>query len=87
MLRKDEGLFEDLTGHSSRRRSDGCGQAARSGGSDDLSSGESEFLCKRNLKKCGEWMRWQLMRLLTPFIGRRREGRQYREGETVVNDE
>jgi hypothetical protein len=40
-----------------------------------LSSGESEFLRKRNPKKCEEWMWRQIMRLMTPFIGRRREGR------------
>jgi hypothetical protein len=45
---EEEGLFEDLTGHSSGRWSDRCSQAARSGG--NFSSGESEFLCKRNPK-------------------------------------
>jgi hypothetical protein len=48
---EEEGLFEDLTGHSSGRWSDRCSQAARSGGGGgNFSSGESEFLCKRNPK-------------------------------------
>jgi hypothetical protein len=38
------------TSRSWRCRSDICGRAARSGGGGDLSFGESEFLCKRNLK-------------------------------------
>jgi hypothetical protein len=48
ILGEEEGLSRDLTGHSSGRQSDGCGRAARSGSGDDLSSGESEFLCNRN---------------------------------------
>jgi hypothetical protein len=50
MLGKEEGLFGDLIGRSSGQWRDKCGRATRSGGSDDLSSGESEFLCKRNPK-------------------------------------
>jgi hypothetical protein len=49
MLGEKEGLFEDLTGRSSKW-SDKCSRAARSGGRDDLSSSESEFSCKKNLK-------------------------------------
>jgi hypothetical protein len=50
MLREEKWLSGDLTGRSSGRRSDGCGQAVRSGGGGDFSSGESEFLSKRNPK-------------------------------------
>jgi hypothetical protein len=46
MFGEEEGLFGDLTGHSLGWRSNRCGQAARSGSGGDLSSGESEFLCK-----------------------------------------
>jgi hypothetical protein len=63
MLGKEEGLFRNLVGCSSGRRSDECGQAARSGSSDDLSSGESEFLCKRNPKEDRELMWRRIMRL------------------------
>jgi hypothetical protein len=55
MLGKEEGLSEDFIGRSSGRQSDGCGRVMRSGGYGDLSSGESEFLHKRNSKKNGEW--------------------------------
>jgi hypothetical protein len=86
MLREEERLSEDLISRSLGRRSDGCGRAVRSGSSGDLSSGESEFLCKRNSKEDGEWMwRW-IMMLPTPFTGRRREGRQYCGGK-IVNGE
>jgi hypothetical protein len=54
MLGEEDGLSGDLTDRSSGRRSDECGQAARSGGGGDLSSGESEFLCKRNSKEGGK---------------------------------
>jgi hypothetical protein len=74
MLEEEEGLSEDLTGHSSGRWSDGCGRAVRSGSDNDLSSDESEFLHKRNSKEDREWMRQRVMKLSTPFIGRR-EGR------------
>jgi hypothetical protein len=50
MLSEEEGLSRDLIDHSLGRRSDKCGWAARSGGGGGLSSGESEFLHKRNLK-------------------------------------
>jgi hypothetical protein len=50
MLGEEEGLFEDLTGRSSGRRSNRCGQAAVSGSGGDLISNESEFLYKRNPK-------------------------------------
>jgi hypothetical protein len=86
MLGEEEGLFGDLTGRSSGRRSDGCDRAMMSGSGDDLSSGESELLHKRNQKEGGEWMWWWIMRLPTPFIGRRREGRWYRGGETVDSE-
>jgi hypothetical protein len=33
-----------------------------------------------------EWMRWRIMRLPTPFIERRREGRRYHGGE-MIDDE
>jgi hypothetical protein len=56
MLRKEEGLSEDLTGLSSRRRSDGCDRVAWSDDDDDLSSSESEFLRKRNSNKGEQWM-------------------------------
>jgi hypothetical protein len=52
----------------------------RLGGGGDLSSGESEFLHKRYPKEGGEWMWRQIVRLLVPFIGRRREGRWCRGG-------
>jgi hypothetical protein len=44
------GALRDLTGRSSEWRSDRCGRATRSSGNNDLSSGESEFLRKRNPK-------------------------------------
>jgi hypothetical protein len=44
MLGEEEGLSGDLIGCSSGRRSDRCGQVARSGSGGDLSS--NEFLCK-----------------------------------------
>jgi hypothetical protein len=75
MLGEEEELFEDLTGHSSERRSDRYGRAARSGSGGDLSSDESEFLHR-------EWMRRRVMKLSTSFIGRR-EGIWYSGGETV----
>jgi hypothetical protein len=56
MLGEEEVFSEDLTGHSSRLRSDSCGWAARSGSGSDLSSDESEFLRKRNPKEGGKWM-------------------------------
>jgi hypothetical protein len=55
----------------------------RSGSGNDLSSGENEFLHKRNPKKGGEWMWWRIMRLTTTFIWQRREGIRYRGGEMV----
>jgi hypothetical protein len=82
MLGEQEGFFVDLTSHSSGRWGDGCGWTMRSGGGDDLSSDESEFLCKRNSKKGGVWIQRWIMRLPTPFLGRREE-RWYRGGETV----
>jgi hypothetical protein len=72
MLGEEEGLSGDLTGCSSGWRSDGCGRAVRSGGSGDLSSGESEFWRKRNPKEGREWMRRRIVRLPTPFIMWRR---------------
>jgi hypothetical protein len=54
MLGAEEGLSGDLTGHSSRRQSDRCGRATRSGSDDNLSFNESEFLRKRNPKDGGE---------------------------------
>jgi hypothetical protein len=75
MLGEEEGLSENLTNYSSGRRSDECGRVARSGGGSNLSSGESEFLRKRNSKEGGEWMQWQIMSFPVTFIGRRREGR------------
>jgi hypothetical protein len=51
MLGEEDGLSEDLTGRSSGWRSDECGRATRSGDGGDLSSSESEFLCKRNSKE------------------------------------
>jgi hypothetical protein len=86
MLGEEEGLSENLTNYSSGRRSDECARVVRSGGGSNLSSGESEFLRKRNSKEGGEWMEWQIMRLPVTFIGRRREGRRYRGGE-MVHDE
>jgi hypothetical protein len=55
----------------------------KSGGGNDLSSGENELLHKRNPKEGREWMRQQIMRLPTPFIWQRRG---YREGETVDSE-
>jgi hypothetical protein len=72
---EEEWLSENLTNYSSGRRSDECGRVARSGGGSNLSSGESEFLRKRNSKEGGEWMQWQIMSFPVTFIGRRREGR------------
>jgi hypothetical protein len=86
MLGEKKGLFRDLTGRSLGRWSDGCGLAMRSGSNGDLSFGESELLRKRTPKEDREWMRRRIMRLPTPFIGRMREGRQYRGGETVDGD-
>jgi hypothetical protein len=74
MLGEEEGLSGDLTGRSSGWWSDGCSRAVRSGDGSNLSFSESEFLCKRNLKEGGEWMRWQIMRLSVPLIGQGREG-------------
>jgi hypothetical protein len=51
MLDKEEGLSGDLTGCSSGRRSDGCSGAARSGGGDDLSSGERESSCAKETQR------------------------------------
>jgi hypothetical protein len=39
------------------RQSDRCGRAVKSGGGNDLSSGENELLHKRNPKEGREWMR------------------------------
>jgi hypothetical protein len=75
MFEEEEELSKDLTSRSLGRRSDGCGRAARSDSGGDLNSGECEFLCKKNTKKDREWIRRQIMRLPTPFIGWRREGR------------
>jgi hypothetical protein len=86
VLEEEEGLSGDLTSHSLERQSDRCSQAVRSGDSDDLSSDESKFLNKRNLKKGREWMRRWIIRLLAPFIWRRMEGRRHR-GEETVDDE
>jgi hypothetical protein len=58
----------------------------RSASGGDLSSDEIEFLRKRNPKKGGEWIRRQIMMLLVPFIGRKREGRRYRGRETVDDE-
>jgi hypothetical protein len=77
MVEEEEGLSGDLTGRSSGWQSDGCNQMARSGGGDDLSSGETKFLRKRNSKECGEWMRRRIRMLPMPFY-RAEEG-----GETV----
>jgi hypothetical protein len=54
ILGEEEGLSGDLTDRSSERRSDGCGRATRSDSGNDLSSGENEFLHKRNPKEGGE---------------------------------
>jgi hypothetical protein len=51
MLREEEGLSGGFTSRSSRQKIDRCGWAARTGGYDDLRSGESEFLHKRNSKE------------------------------------
>jgi hypothetical protein len=83
MLGEEEGLSGDLTSRSSGWRSDECGHATRSGGNDDLSSGESGCLHKRKPKEGREWMRWRIVRLLALFIGRRREGR-WCHGEKMV---
>jgi hypothetical protein len=58
---------------------------ARTGSDDDLSSGQSEFLRKRNPNEGGELIRRWIMMLLVPFIGQRR-GRWYRDGETVDDE-
>jgi hypothetical protein len=50
MLGEEEGLSRDLIGRSLGWRSDRCDWAVRSGCGDNLSSGESEFLLKRNPK-------------------------------------
>jgi hypothetical protein len=44
------GEVEGFSGSSSGWQSNKCSQSARSGGGSDLSSGESKFLRKRNLK-------------------------------------
>jgi hypothetical protein len=85
MLGEEEGLSRDITDHSSGWQSDGCGQAVRSGGGSDLSSGENEFLHKRNPKECEKWMWWWIVRLLVPFIGWR-EGRRCCGGETIDSE-
>jgi hypothetical protein len=86
MLGEKDRLSRNLTSRSSGRRSDECGRLVRSGGNNDLSPGESEFLRKRNLKEGGESMwRW-IMRLWTSFIGHGREERWYRGRETVVGE-
>jgi hypothetical protein len=51
MLGEEEGLSEDLLGHSSEWQSDKCGWVVRSGDDADLSSGENKYLHKRNPKK------------------------------------
>jgi hypothetical protein len=56
MLGEENGFSGDLTGRSSRQQSDGCARAVRSGSGGNLSSDESEFLRKRNLKEGREWM-------------------------------
>jgi hypothetical protein len=86
MLGEEEGLFENLTGRSSGRQSDECGRAVRCGSGVDLSSDESGFLRKRNQKEVREWMRCRIMRLPTPFTGRRREGRRCRGVETIDDE-
>jgi hypothetical protein len=83
MLGEEDGHSGDLTSRCTGWQSNGCGRTARSGGSDDLSSSESEFLRKRNSRKGGEQMQWQIMRLLRPFTGQRRKGGRYRGGEMV----
>jgi hypothetical protein len=83
---EEQGLSEDLIGRNSGQRSDGCGHVTRSGGGCDLRSDESEFLRKTNTNEGREWMQRQIMRLLTPFIGRRREGIRYSGGETVDDE-
>jgi hypothetical protein len=50
MLGEEKWLFGDLTGRRSERRSNKCSRAMRCGGDDNLSFGESEFLCRRNTK-------------------------------------
>jgi hypothetical protein len=50
MLEEEEGLYGDLTDRSPGRQSSRCGRTTRSGDSGNLSSSESEFLRKRNLK-------------------------------------
>jgi hypothetical protein len=64
MLGEEEGLSSDLTGHSSGRRSYRCG----CGDGGDMSSGESEFLHKRNLKEGKEWIQRRIVRLPVTFI-------------------
>jgi hypothetical protein len=70
MLGEEEGFFGDLIGRTSRRHSDGCGRTTRSGGGGNMSSGESEFLRKRNLKEGRELMWRRIVRLSTPGNGR-----------------
>jgi hypothetical protein len=53
MLGEEEGLSRDLNGRSSGRWSNECSRAVRRGGSDDLSSDESEFLRKETERKGG----------------------------------
>jgi hypothetical protein len=48
------GALRDLTGRSLGCRSDGCCRVARSVSGDDLSSGESKFVRKRNPNEGGE---------------------------------
>jgi hypothetical protein len=86
LLGEEEGLFEDLISRSSGRRSDGCRPVVRSGSDGDLSFGNSKFFQNSNPKEGGEWMRRQIMRLLTPFIKGEREGRQCGGGETASDE-
>jgi hypothetical protein len=86
MLGEEEGLSEDLLGHSSEWQSDKCGWVVRSGDDADLSSGENKYLHKRNPKKGEKMMQRWIMRLPLRFIGQRRGGRQYRGGETVDSE-
>jgi hypothetical protein len=51
MLREEEWLSGDLVGCSSWQQSNGCGQVARGGSGDALSSDESEFFHRRNPKE------------------------------------
>jgi hypothetical protein len=82
VLEEEEGLSGDLTDHSLGRWSNGCDRAVRSGGG----GGKREFLHKRNLKEDREWMWCQIVKLLMPFIGQRREDRQCHEGETTDSE-